>query len=170
MTRRLLILLGLVTAAACGPAAPEANAPADIAAVNAVRDSFIKAFNGGDASAIGDVYTADAIAMPNHQSTLTGRDAIVAYNKATFEQMAAKIELMVDETRTVGASGFDRGRFKVTMTPKAGGPAITDEGRYLVLLEKGADGAWKVTRDIDSSSVPLPPPPPPPPPAKGKGK
>ena len=40
----------------------------------------------------------------------------------------------------MGNIGFDRGHFKITLTPKAGGPAVNDEGRYVVLLEKGADG------------------------------
>ncbi len=173
MTRRLLVLFGIIAMAACAPSAPEANAPADVAALGAVRDAFIKAFNAADAVAIGALYTTDAIAMPGHNATLTGQPAIVAYNKGLFDQMTAKIEVMSDETRTMGNFGFDRGRYKMTMTPKAGGPAISDEGRYVVMLAKGTDGSWKVTRDIDNSSIPMPSPTPPPPsraPAKGKGK
>src|SRR4029077_8657329 len=113
-------------------------------------------------------YTKDAISMGNHQSTVTGHDALVVSNQAMFDQMKATLELMPDETKTVGSWGFDRGRYKMTMVPKAGGAAMNDEGRYVVLLEKGADGAWKVSRDIDNSSMPMPMPPPPAP-AKGKG-
>ena len=170
MTRRLLLTFGIVAIAACA-STPEANAPKDVAALGAIRDGYIKAFNGADANAIGALYTSDAIAMPGHNATLTGQAAIVAYNKALFEQMNAKIEVTPDETRTMGNFGFDRGRYKLTMTPKAGGPAVNDEGRYIVMLEKAADGSWKVTRDIDNSSLAMPSPAPPPTaPAKGKAK
>ena len=168
----VLALAGTVTIGACAPAAPEVNAPADIAAVSALRNAFVKAFNTGDADALGNGYTTDAISNGNHQPTEAGRAAIVAANKAVFSQMTTTIELTAEDTKTMGTSGYDRGRFKFTMTPKAGGPAIVDEGRYLVLLQKGTDGAWKVSYDINNSSLPMPAPPPPPAaaPAKGKGK
>jgi len=177
MTRRLFVVFGIVAISACAPGAPVANAPADVAALGAVRDGYVKAFNSADANAIGALYTSDAVAMPGHNATLTGPSAIVAYNKGLFDQMTAKIEVMPDETRTMGNFGYDRGRYKLTLTPKAGGPPISDEGRYIVMLEKGADGSWKVTRDIDNSSKPMATPAPPPPtkskakaPAKPKGK
>jgi uncharacterized protein (TIGR02246 family) len=175
MKRYLTTLLAVASAAAigaCAPAAPEVNAPADIAAVSALRNSFVKAFNSGDAEAAGNVYTIDAMANGNHQPTSAGRAAIVAADKAFFSQMSATMELTSEDTKTMGTGGYDRGRYKLTLTPKAGGPAIVDEGRYLVLLQKGPDGAWKVSYDIDNSSMPMPMPPPPPAaaPAKGKGK
>ena len=170
MRRSLTILIAgacTVVLAACAPAAPEMNAPADLAAVNALRTNFQNAFNAGDVNMLMNGYSADPISMGNHQPTAAGRDAIIAANKAMFAAMTAHLEITADETKTMGNWGFDRGHFKMTMTPKAGGPAMNDEGRYVVLLEKGADGAWKVTRDIDNSSMPMPMPPPPPP-VKGK--
>jgi uncharacterized protein (TIGR02246 family) len=134
------------------------NAPADLAAVNALRTSFQTAYNGGSADALANLYTADAISQTNHQATVSGRDAIVANQRAMFEQMTMSIEIMPDETMTMGNFGFDRGRIRMSATPKAGGPTMTDEGRYIVLLEKGADGAWRVSRDIDNSTTPLPMP------------
>ena len=134
------------------------NAADDLASVTALRNSFIKAFNANDASAVTDLYTADAVLMNDHTPTATGHDAIPASNKAFFEQLAASIEVTPDETETVGTYGFDRGHYKMTMTPKAGGPATTEDGRYLVLLQKGTDGGWKVRRDIGNTPTPMPPP------------
>ena len=170
MTRRLTVALTITGAMAlhgCAPAAPEMNAPADIAAVNALRTGFQTAFNAGDAEGVLKGYSADPISMGNHQPTAVGRDAILAGNKAQFANATFKIDIVADETMTMGTSGFDRGHFKITVTPKAGGPPMTDEGRYVVLVEKGPDGAWKVTRSIENSSLPMPMPPMPPP-VKGK--
>ena len=163
MTRFLRVCVVLVFAAslaACAaePAAPAMNAPEDLASVNTLRSSFQKAWNSGSADALADLYTVDAISMTNHQPTLSGREAIVANMRTTFEQMTGTIEIMPDETMTMGNFGFDRGRLRTSMTPKAGGAAMTDEGRYIVLLEKGADGTWRLSRDIDNSTMPMPMP------------
>jgi uncharacterized protein (TIGR02246 family) len=154
--RATLAIACVLALGACAQA-PQTNAAGDISAVNAVRNGFISAMNAGDAAAIGDLYAADGVSNRNHDKTITGRDAIVESQKAMFSQFGVTLEIMPDETRTIGDFGFDRGRYKMTMTPKAGGDAVTDEGRYIVLLQKQADGAWKVTSDMDNSTVPMPP-------------
>lgn len=161
MSRYLSATLAIASVLALGACAkaPETNAAADIAAVSALRDGFTSAMNAGDAAAIGSLYTADGVSQHNHDKTVTGRDAIVEGQKAMFSQFAIKAEIMPDETVTMGTFGFDRGRYRMSMTPKAGGEAMVDEGRYVVLLRKEADGAWKVSSDIDNSITPLPPPP-----------
>ena len=168
----LVAVVGATVLSACGPAAPEMNAPADIAAIGAVRTAFVKAFNAGDAAGVAALYTADGQSQSNHQPAAKGHDAIMAANKARSDAMNATLDVMPENTMSNGTYGMDRGSFKISLTPKAGGPAMTDEGHYLVLLLKGADGAWKVSLDIDNSSMPMPAPPPPPAmaPMKGKGK
>jgi len=138
---------GATILSACGPAAPEMNAPADIAAIAAVRTAYIKAFNAGDAAGIAALYTADGQSQTNHQPVAKGHDAILAANKGFFDMMNAHIEVTPENTMSNGTYGMDRGSFKITLMPKAGGPAMPDEGHYLVLMLKGADGAWKVTLD-----------------------
>lgn len=155
-----LLAAGAIAMAGCGGSAPAMNDPADLAAVNAIRTSFATAFNAGDADAIGKLYTSDGMSMTNHQPTASGIAAIVASNKAFFAGMSVHAEIAADETMTMGTMGIDRGHYKMTLTPKAGGPPMTDEGRYAVWLKKGADGAWKVAWDIDNSSLPMPAPPP----------
>jgi uncharacterized protein (TIGR02246 family) len=128
-----------------------ADAPDDIAGIHAARAAFVAAYAAGDADAIGRLYAADAISEPNNQATLTGRDAIVRSLQGMFTQMAVKVDLQTDETRTLGSVGFDRGRYTVTVTPKAGAPPTSAEGRYMVIFVKEPDGAWRVWRDIDNA-------------------
>jgi len=157
--KRFALLALLLTTVACAPA-PAANAPDDVAAVNALRDKFMQAYNTGDATAVGNLYTTDAISAQTHQPTETGREAIVKGATGLFSQFNAKITLMADETKTMGDSAYDWGRYTVTLTPKSEGtPAPpVDQGRYLVLLKKDTDGQWRLTKDISSSSVPMPMP------------
>lgn len=154
-------LLALVLAG-CAPAAPAPpvpanDAPADLAAIGAAREAFVKAYSAGDAEAVGRMYTADAVSEPNHQPTLRGREAIVAAQKAMHEHVSLVLALTPEETHTAGATGFDRGVYSVTVTPKAGGPATTVRGRYFVYFVKDADGAWKVARDLDNAAAPMAP-------------
>jgi uncharacterized protein (TIGR02246 family) len=170
MNRTLVLSLVLAVcalAAACAPsapppaapAAPALNTPADIAALGAAREGFMKAYEAGDAEAIGNLYTKDAISESNNQPSLKGRDAIVASLKGMFEQVTVKTMLTADDTKTLGNVGVDCGRYAVTVTPKAGAASYTNEGRYMVVYVKDADGQWRVWRDMDNAiGAPAPAP------------
>jgi uncharacterized protein (TIGR02246 family) len=162
MNRKLvlsLVLAASALAAACAPSAPPPAAPAEpalnapeaIAALNAAREGFMKAYEAGDAEAIGNLYTKDAISESNNQPSLKGRDAIVASLKGMFEQVTVKTVLTAEDTKTLGNVGVDTGRYGVTVTPKAGATPYTNEGRYMVVYVKDADGQWRVWRDMDNA-------------------
>lgn len=180
MFRKLVlpvVLAAATLAAACAapapppaaPAAPALNAPADIAALNAAREGFMKGYEAGDAEAIGNLYTKDAISESNNQPSLTGRDAIVASLKGMFEQVSVKTVLTGDDTKTLGSVGVDSGHYAVTVTPKGGGTPFTNEGRYMVVYVKEPDGQWRVWRDMDNA-IGAPRPAPDASPAPGKAK
>jgi uncharacterized protein (TIGR02246 family) len=160
-----LIVSSILAVGACAPepppppapAEPVADAPADIAAINAARAAFMAAYEKGDAEAIGELYAPEAISEPNGQPTLSGRDAIVTSLTRMFEQVSVKPVLTPAETRTLGSVGLDRGTYTVTVTPKAGAPPSSSQGRYMVVFVKLADGSWKVSRDMDNA-LGLPPP------------
>ncbi len=174
--KRLTLFALLAVTVACAQA-PATNDAGDLAAVNGLRDKFMQVFNAGDGPGVGNLYTADAMSMQNHQPTATGREAIVAAMTGLFSQYTVTFTLKSDETKTMGDFGYDLGRYTFAVTPKAAGaPAPpTDEGRYLVLLHKDTDGQWRVSRDIGNSTLPMPMPmtmdmPMPTPPAKKGGK
>ncbi len=98
----LAVAFALV-AGACAPA-PPVNDPADLAKITTLRNGFITAMNSGDAAAFTNLYTPDGISMPNHEKTLTGRDAIVEGQKGIFGQVSIKVELAADETRGYAAA------------------------------------------------------------------
>ena len=140
------------------PAPPIVDDPASIAAIGEARKAFMAAYEAGDAAAIGQLYMPNAVSEPNFQPTLEGRDAIAASVKNMFEQVSVKATLDAEETRTLGNVGLDRGHYTVTVTPKAGAPPTTSEGRYLVVYVKDTDGKWRVSHDIDNVSMPPAPP------------
>jgi uncharacterized protein (TIGR02246 family) len=158
--KRILILAATLALAGCGPSEPKTDPAAEKAAIDKVRDEFMAAFNAGDAMKIGELYAENAVMMPGEKPTVTGRAAIVDYNKATFDQASAKINITPLHTTVSGEIAIDEGTYTINVTPKAAGSEpITDEGRYLVVLQKMA-GSWKVINDIDNHSKAAAPPPP----------
>lgn len=162
--KRILILAATLALAGCGAAEPKIDLQAEKAAVDKLRDDFVAAFNAGDAMKIGELYAEKAVMMPNEKPTVTGRAAIVDYNKATFEQASAKISITPANTTfsKEGDVAIDEGTYMINVLPKAtGAQPITDEGRYLVILRK-TEGKWQVIDDIDNRPIAATPPPPPP--------
>jgi len=170
---RLLSLVSLVAAAACAPAGgagkpDSATTAADLAAVGKARDSFAAAFKAGDVAAITALYTTDGLTQSNNQPTGTGPAGITAAYKAAFDQFSvAAFTLTPVKTEVSGNLGYDIGTYTFVGTPKPKGDTIRAEGRYVVVLRKGADGTWKTIADTDNLPT-APPPMPPAPKTKGK--
>jgi uncharacterized protein (TIGR02246 family) len=165
-----LTIAGMVAVAltGCTPPEPKKEAPlvdpssaaaADPTVIDKTRSEFIAAFNAADVTKLVEVYAPDAVLMPSHQPVISGRAAIEDYDKKFFETYTAKLTIMPVETKVFGDRGLDRGTYTIELTPKAGGPTVKDEGKYLVLLQRQADGSWKLTHDIDNTNMPAPPPP-----------
>jgi uncharacterized protein (TIGR02246 family) len=156
----VLLVCAATLAIACGttttPTEPTATAPPDPAPINDLRTRFQTAFNSGDAATIVNLYTDDAVMMPDHQPTVEGRAAIQQYYDQLFAQFTPNIMLTPGDTEITGDIAHEHGTFSITMTPKAGGNAMMDNGKYLVVLRRQADGSWRVHHDIDNSSNPHP--------------
>lgn len=152
MKRTDVVAIGLMTLiAACAPAAPKTDPAADLAAITKVRASYVAAFKAGNPAGIGGVYTADGSDMNNAQPTVVGADAITAATKAMMDQMSAQdIVLTSEKLEIAGDMAYDRGTYKTTMTPKAGGAPMVEEGRYLVVVKRQADGAWKLVAGMSN--------------------
>ena len=45
---------------------------------------------------------------------------------------------------------------ELTLTPKAGGDAVTEAIKGLHVLRKQADGTWKITQDVWNTDRPAP--------------
>jgi len=150
----LLCAVSLLTACGTTPPAQTAVAPADPAPINDLRARFAAAYNAGDAAAVAELYTDDAVVMPDHHAAVVGKAAIQQYLQGLFAQYTANLTITPGDTEITGDLAHEHGTFAMTVTPKAGGNAMTDNGNYLVILRRQADGSWKIHHDIDNSSNP----------------
>lgn len=158
MTKRTLVatvgMLALVTA--CGGTH---DTTVDLAAIGKVRDAYAAAFNAGNAGALGALFAADGNDMGNAQPTAIGPQAVEAATTALLAQIASQnVVITPEKTDVSGDFAYERGTFKTTLTPKSGGPPIVEDGRYLVVLQRQADGSWKLVDNMGNlATAPTPP-------------
>jgi uncharacterized protein (TIGR02246 family) len=154
----LACCLSALVIVACNTSREQPLTEKDTAAIDRVRADYLAGWKSGLADRVATIYTNDAVAMYPNQPTISGNAAIRDYFQHLFAQFApGNFEIMSDEVIIASNWAIDRGRYKLTLTPRAGGPAINDEGKYLVVYQRQTDGSYKVARDIDNSSMPLAP-------------
>ena len=162
----LFTALALLALLGCAPQNTEkASADSAAAAVAdpAVVRSAIEAANTRAADALikGDVetllqnYAPDAILMMPNAPAWTGIEGIRAGGKAFFDQVTiSDVKFHTTDVKVAGDLAIETGTIEMTVTPKKGGKAMTDKGKYITVWQKQADGSWKVIRDINNSDLP----------------
>jgi uncharacterized protein (TIGR02246 family) len=128
-------LASVLTCIACG-----ADADKDEAAIRQAVDSYVKAFNAGDAAAIAAHWCEDCECVTPEGVTLQGREAIKdAFESFLAENEAAKLEVEVAAIRIEGPdAAVEEGTSRVTVADQ---PA--SETTYVARYAKEG-GAWKL--------------------------
>jgi uncharacterized protein (TIGR02246 family) len=148
----------LLSVAACAQTAKAPDTPVDLAAlktsIQAREKEWSAAFLARSATGIANLYTDDAVQLqPVASDDHRGRDAITKATQAQFDTLTT-VTTREDITEEVIAAGpyvVEIGRYTFTGTTIANKP-VAAEGRYRVLWQKDADGAWRLLRDIGSAA------------------
>jgi uncharacterized protein (TIGR02246 family) len=152
-----IVILAGCTKPAENAAGGDNAAAGDPAVVAQVRDAWAAAWKAGNAAQLAALYEENATDMTNHMPTSAGRAAIEAAFVNQFAQVTpSDITLIAEQTEVNGDFAYDRGTFSFTMTPKAGGAPMVENGRYLVVLKRQADNSWKLVEVMGNSATPLP--------------
>ena len=123
--------------------------------IDKTRNEYVAAWKEANASKIVQLYTETALVMYPNQPALTGRGAIGDYFEGLFAECPKnEFELTSLEIEIAGQWAFDRGTYRWKGVPRAGAEPAEDRGKYLVVLQKQANGEWKVARDMDNSDRP----------------
>lgn len=157
-----LALLALVAVACAAPPPPAPAAPtaADmVKAANALDQSFVEAFNRGDAEALAALYSKGAAvtSFPPDAFELRGHEAILEGNRKAFAAgPSGTLELTDTHQLPAGDVVVGWGTWKLTI-PAAEGAAPTEILGRFTDVKAERDGQWVYL--LDHASVPLPPPP-----------
>jgi uncharacterized protein (TIGR02246 family) len=158
-TRFLALIVALTVTSACKSPSSPRPAPisdTDKAAVRAADQAFEAAVRAGNTDAIAATYQEDAALLPPNMPAQKGRDAIRSSWAALLKDYVVDVESGTDALEGCGDLAYQVGHFRMHGTPKAkGGHPFTDEGKFLEVLKRQADGSWKYVADMYSSSLPL---------------
>jgi uncharacterized protein (TIGR02246 family) len=165
--RSFSILAALALCAACQPApktetiegesaaSPVGLSSQDEAAIRAVDAEWSRAATAGDADALNATYASDATLLPPNEPLAKG-EAMKKYNADMTSAFSGPMELRTTFVEGRGDLAYAVGTYRATLTPRKAGakPLPTEEGKYLEVLKKQADGSWKIVYDMWSANAP----------------
>lgn len=134
----------------------ETGTSVEVAAIDRLREVHVAAVNDGDANAWAACFSDDGVQMPPHFGTNIGKTAVLGWSKGFLQLFTCRFSLSVEEVRVAADWAFERGRYHITLTPRAGGGPMDDSGKYITIYQRQSDGSWKIARDIWNSDQPLP--------------
>ncbi|MCG8507008.1 MAG: DUF4440 domain-containing protein [Sphingomonadales bacterium] len=121
----------------------------DIAAIKAIADTWLTAYNAGDIETLRTLYTDDAILMPRSRRAYRGVEEIMGFFAGGAAAYTVGVIDRVEEITVRGDIAWTVGRFWLDGVPKGEAPPFKDAGRYFILFVRDETGGWKIHRDID---------------------
>lgn len=151
----------ILIASSCGKPTPPDTRAADEAALRDADAQWARTAATKDVNATIAFYSDDAIVLPPNAPLATGKAAIhgvwaeLLAPDSSLAWRATKVEVARS-----GDLGYETGTYVVTSKDSKGKP-VTEDGKFLEVWKKQADGKWKAIVDTYNSDVaPQAPPPP----------
>ncbi|MGW8267979.1 MAG: YybH family protein [Longimicrobiales bacterium] len=132
--------------------APPAFGPEDQAAIRATTEAALAIANGSQDwdEYVAVYYAPDATVLPPNAEAVHGRSAISAF-LASFPTITTfSAELVTVEGD--GNLAYVHGTYHLEMSTPDGPQA--DDGKYIEVWKRQADGSWQIAYDIFNSNVP----------------
>ncbi len=153
----ILLTLGFLISTGCSQAPAPDNREAD---ARALRDgevaAFVKDWGSKDADRIAAHYTDDGSLMVPNAPMMTGKDAIAKGMKDALADpnWSLAMQSVQVEVSRGGDLGYTRGTYVLTATDPASKKVATENGRFVAIFRKQADGSWKAIQDISNAEAP----------------
>jgi uncharacterized protein (TIGR02246 family) len=130
------------------PVAAQTGA-ADSAAILALGRQFSAAYVQGDAEAMTDLYTSDAVLFPERSARITGREAIKRYWTLAPGRRITRHVLTPERIVVDGDHAYDHGSYEIA-GERNGASWGPFQGKYVVVWRRDGDG-WRILLDIWNS-------------------
>jgi ketosteroid isomerase-like protein len=115
---------------------------------------FEHAFEHGQMEIIGAMYAPDAVLMEPHYPPIRGLEGVTAFWAGAKQMGAKRLGLEVTDVENSGDLLAEQGNYTLTVEAP-GQPAVTDQGKYLLLWKRQPGGDWKIYRHISNTSLPV---------------
>ena len=131
------------------------NEHADTTAIMKLYDHYCLGINTGDLDLFMSLWSAGAIRMGQDIPAAIGKEQVREYFKPFFAQFNTHVAIYGEtEIQVSGDWAFSWGTAKLSMTPKEGGPTTQVDAKWLDILQRQADGSWKIHRDSVTNDGP----------------
>ncbi len=156
-----VMLAGVVMMAACARTAPQLApaSDADVAAVARIVASLDSCAQSGAPDDVMSRLTDDIVLLGSDQPAIVGKAAVREFYQGLCGTMRFDVHHAPIETHAVGNLVVARVEAGGTATPRAGGPAMPVNNKYLMLFRRQADGSLRVWRVAANTNAPPVPPP-----------
>jgi uncharacterized protein (TIGR02246 family) len=131
----------LMAAGACTTSGTD-NPPAPTSS-----ERFTAAFNGGDATSLAKLYTENAVLLPPDARRVDGRQEIQKFWQGAFDAGVTDMTIEIVESEARGDIAYETGAYSLK-APGEDGELVAVSGKYIVVWKRGADGQWRLHRDI----------------------
>lgn len=160
MIARYGFLLPLPGALSSGQEVVDSRHALDLAAIEQLHKRDAAAAKKGDAAALADLWTDDAVALPPGEPPVIGIEAIRKWLAKSRPDASAVevVDYVLDfkEVTILGVEAIGGGRSSITLRPKGAPSTIRVSGNLMRVLKRQADGSWKVSRSVWNLERPVP--------------
>jgi uncharacterized protein (TIGR02246 family) len=124
----------------------------DRRAIAELHETDMAASKDRDVPTLLSLCSEDCVLLPPGEDPIVGQEAI---RESLERDQGQELDYVITEyvhefaeVKVLGAWAFEWGTFRAVAEPVGGGAPIRSSGKILRILERQADGVWKVARSI----------------------
>jgi ketosteroid isomerase-like protein len=131
---------------------------ADLDAIEALNAQDMAAVLASDLETIASQWSDDFVVLPPAGPIVRGRGAnLQAAGRGRAQLQAIEpLEYVVqfEEIQICGDYAYEWGTYRSRMRPRAGGDVMSGSGKLMRILQRQADGSWKMHRTMLTADPP----------------
>jgi uncharacterized protein (TIGR02246 family) len=120
----------------------------DLRAIEAINQRDVQFALANDAAMMMSQWTEDFVLLPPVGPIMRGRGAIADAFRAVEAPEIVESALDIQEIKVFGDHAFEWGTYCYSVRPRAGGDTVRTSGKLMRILQRQADGSWKMYRSI----------------------
>jgi uncharacterized protein (TIGR02246 family) len=149
------VLVGAVCLlAGCSYSEGPGDQAAAVESIRGIEASWVKDIASRDVDKWVSYYAEDGTILLPNSPPVTGRDNIRASLKGRLADPNFSLTFRPGKIEASGNLAYVQGAYASTRTDPQTMEAIQDQGKYVTVYRKEADGRWKAVQDMVSSDLP----------------
>ena len=120
----------------------------DLRAIDTVNTRDVEFALANDSARMMSQWTDDIVLLQPGAPIMRGRGAIAEVFGAVESPEIVEYVLDIQEVKIAGDHAFQWGTYGYTMRPRSGGDTVRMRGKIMRVLQRQADGTWKIHRGM----------------------